>query len=195
MDLLLVSPFVAIGLFVTASVSDWLLTVHGAKVYKAGADKVIGLEGSYELNPLYAHDVDHLRPLPPRFVGILALWCLVVLAMWYLYVHLSWLPQAYTFFVGLILLGHGPIHLRHVRNIVAFRHANDLDGIDGNIRYTRRFSQQLSAVEFLSFSVLYAVLALLCGSVLLLGGALATSTLALRGWWGTRKTGPQPRLQ
>jgi hypothetical protein len=192
-ELLFASPFATIVLFVAVLVSDSLLTVRGARLYKAGAQAVIALEGSYELNPRFAEDVDRLRVLSPRFLIMLALYAFVVWAVWYLTVGLSWLAQAYPLFVGAILLPEGPIHIRHIRNIVAFRRAIDREGVEGRIQYTRRFSRVASAVELLSFSVLYLVLALLCGSSLLLGGGLGTAGLALRGYQASRKSASEAR--
>jgi hypothetical protein len=169
-------------------ISDSLLTVHGARLYKAGAQAVINLEGSYELNPRFAEDVDRLRPLPLRFLIMLALYSFMIGAIWYLMVNLSWVPRAYPLFVGAILLPEGPIHIRHIRNIVAFRRAIRRQGIEGRIEYTRQFSRVASAAELLSFSVLYLVLALLCDSSLLLGGGLATAGLALRDYQASSKS-------
>jgi hypothetical protein len=67
---------------------------------------------------------------------------------------------------------------------VAFKHAKNRDGIAGRIQYTRRFSYRLSAVELLSFSALYLLLALLSGSLLLLGGSFATALPAVRSYQG-----------
>ncbi len=187
------SPFPAIAIFVLTFMSDSLLTVHAARLYKAGADQLIVLEGSYELNPLYAKDVDRLRALSPRFLASLAVYSLLIWAAWYVFVGFLWLPQAYHILIGAVLLAQGPVHIRHVRNIAAFHHAIHGDGIEGRIQYTRWFSFRLSAIEFLSFSVLYAALALLSGSLLLLGGAIATAVLALKSHQGSRITTPRPR--
>ena len=189
---LLASPLVSIAIFLVIFVSDSLLTVHAVRLYKAGADRLIALEGGYELNPVWAKDVDRLRALPPRFVAGLALYSLLIWALWYLSVGLSWFPRGYAFFAGAILLVQGPIHMRHIRNIVVFRHAKNQEGIQGRIQYTRRFSYKVSAVELLAFSTLYLVLAFLSESLLLLGGAFGTAVLAFRSYQASRKISSQP---
>jgi hypothetical protein len=192
---LLINPLIVIAIFVAVFASDSLLTTYAARIYQDGAGHVIGLEGSYELNPAFVNEVDQLRALSPRFLARIGMFSLLIWAFWYLSVQLSWLPQAYPFFVGAILLVQGPIHIRHIRNIIAFRHARTGDGIAGNIQYARRFSYWLSTVELLSFSGLYLLLALLAGSVLPLGGSFGTVVLALRSYQGWRKARPLPEMQ
>jgi hypothetical protein len=186
-EFLIASPFPTIAVFLGVLISDSLLTVYGARLYKAGAQAVIGLEGSYELNPRFAEDVNRFRPMTVRFLVRLALYGCLIGVVWYLMVHLAWLPRAYPLFVGAILLPEGPIHIRHIRNIVAFRRAINRQGVEGRIEYTRQFSQVISAAELLSFSLLYLVLAVLCGNTLLLGGGLATAALALKDYQASRK--------
>jgi hypothetical protein len=186
---LIVSPLLAIAIFLAVFASDSLLTIHAARLYHKGADQIIGLEGSYELNPAFVKEVDRLRALGPRFVAMLGIYSLAILGIWYLCVGLSWFVQGYLLFIGAILLPQGPVHLRHIRNIAAFNHANKRDGIAGRIHYSRRFSYRLSAIELVSFSGLYLVLAGLSGSPLLLGGSIGTALLAMRSYQAWRNTG------
>jgi hypothetical protein len=96
---LLVSPLAAIVIFLAVFVSDSLLTIHAARLYHNGADEVIGLDGSYELNPAFVKEVDHLRYISPRFVAMLGVYSLSIWAFWYVSVRLAWLPQGYPFFI------------------------------------------------------------------------------------------------
>lgn len=176
----LANPLLSVAAFLAVYLSDYYLTMHAARLYRTGANEMIVLEGSYELNPMFISDVDRLRRISPRFIALLALYSLLIWVFWYLSARLILLPQLYAFFVGAVLLIQGPIHVRHVRNIVAFRHAKNGDGISGRIEYARRFSYTASAVELLAFSAVYFALALLSGRWLLVGGAFACTILAVR---------------
>ncbi|HET7011737.1 MAG TPA: hypothetical protein VFI11_13255 [Anaerolineales bacterium] len=179
-EVFLSSPVATIAIFAAIFISDSLLTVYGARLYAEGANRIIVMEGSYELNPAYAADVDRFRAVTPRLLATVTLFSILIWLAWYVFVDRSWFPPAYTFLVGVVLLVQGPVHVRHFRNIATFRHANRGDGIGGRIEYGRRFAYRLSSIDLLSFAGLYAVLGLLAQSLFLLGGAFSTAMLALR---------------
>ena len=138
------------------------------------------IEGSYELNPLFAADIDRLTRVSPRFILVLLVYSILIGAVWYIFVPLLGIPEMYTFALGAVLLLQGPVQVRHVRNISAFKHARDGESITGRIAYSRRFNYTASAIEFISFAGLYLVLAFLAASWLLAGGAFGCAVLALR---------------
>ncbi|MGH9735597.1 MAG: hypothetical protein ACRD8A_13530 [Candidatus Acidiferrales bacterium] len=54
-------------------ISDYVLTVTCARLYRGGIDRNIVFEGSSELNPVFQKDIDSLRLLSPRFIWLLLL--------------------------------------------------------------------------------------------------------------------------
>lgn len=54
-------------------ISDYVLTVTCARLYRGGIDRNIVFEGSFELNPVFQKDIDSLRWLSPRFIWLLFL--------------------------------------------------------------------------------------------------------------------------
>jgi hypothetical protein len=179
-NLLVASPFLGIAAIVVVYIIDYYQTLRGARLYQGGANQMIVVEGSYELNPLFTRDIDRLARLSPRFLFVLLVYSIFVWAVWVIFVSVLDIPQMYVFTVGAVLLLQGPVQLRHVRNIQTFKQVLNGDGIAGRIEYTRRFTYQASALEFIAFAGLYLVLALLAASWLLAGGAFGCAVLALR---------------
>ena len=71
------------------------------------------------------------------------------------------------------------IHIRHVRNLFLFRALLSGQGITGRIEYPRPIMLRLSAMEILSFAILYLVLFVITEHWFLLGGATACVSLAI----------------
>lgn len=178
-NLVVSNPIVGIAALVLAFSADYYQTLRAARIYSAGVQDTISFEGSYELNPAFVDDIDQLRRFSPRFVIVLLAYIVFVLSIWFIAVRLFDLPQLYAFALGAVLLIQSPVQIRHARNVFVFQRARDQDGISGHINYTRRFSYRASAVEFVAFSALYLILALLASSWLLAGGAFGCAVLAL----------------
>ena len=179
-NLLIASPFLGIAIIVVIYCIDYYQTLRGARLYHAGANQFIVVEGSYELNPLFAPDIDRLRRISPRFTFVLLIYSLFVSAVWVIFLPVLDIPDMYLFTVGAILLIQGPVQLRHIRNIQFFKHALDGEGITGRIEYSRRFTYRASATEYISFAGLYLALALLVSNWFLAGGAFGCLILSLR---------------
>lgn len=176
---LMSNPIIGLAAFLLAAMVDNYLTLRAARLLEAGANHVFRVEGSYELNPLFTSDIDRDRPLSPRFLLLLFLYSIFLVAVWFVSIRLMGLPQLYAFTLGAILLIQGPVQVRHVRNLVSFGHAKDRDGISGRIELSRRFSYTSSAAEFGAFAGLYLLLGLLALSWLLVGGAFGCALLGL----------------
>jgi hypothetical protein len=64
-------------------VSDNLLTIKCARMYRAGVSEKFVFEGSYELTPYFQKDVDALRFLSPRFLAALVWGGLTLFLLWW----------------------------------------------------------------------------------------------------------------
>jgi hypothetical protein len=159
----LAEPVPVIVVFLILYILDYYLTVYAARLYRAGADQVIVLGGSYELNPRFVSDIDRVRKISPRFIASLILYSLLIWGVWYLTVIWADVHKMYRFVAGGVILVQGPIQVRHMRNILAFRHARDKEGISGRIEYSRAISYAASALELVLFSGLYLALAFVAG--------------------------------
>jgi hypothetical protein len=173
------SPLPGLILWAILYTSDLLLTMTCARLYQNGARQFVVFEGSYEITPYYQDDVDRLRVFSPRFFAALAATCGVQLLMWYLTMRALMLPDVYVFALGAMILVELTIHIRHVRNLFLFRALVSGHGITGRIEYPRPIMLRLSAMEILSFAILYMVLYVITESWFLLGGATACVSLAI----------------
>ena len=163
-----------LALWVALYISDSMLTVACARMYKAGVKDVLVFEGSYELTPYYQKDIDALRTFSPRFILALA-WTSMVLALaWFV-----WRP-GYAFALGALVLVEAAIHVRHLRNIVTFRRVRAGHGLRGRIEYSRLLAEQLSAYELAGFGATFLLAFLAVPDPFLAGGAVSCFAQSLK---------------
>src|SRR6185436_1443582 len=136
--LLIHNPWLALALWVAAYLLDYYLTLYGARLYQSGAKEHFGFGGSYELTPYYQKEIDLLRVVSPRFVLMLALSSLAIGLVWWLAVPLLGLPEFFLLLIGGLISRQLVVIIRHIRNIVLFRHAQTAGNIQGRVEYTRR---------------------------------------------------------
>jgi hypothetical protein len=153
-------------------------------MYQRGVRNKIVFEGSYELTPYFQRDIDSLRIVSPRFVLALLVNSILLFAVWRL--TQPALPQLYAFFLGALILTQLSVHIRHLRNLFLFRTALT-DAVRGRIEYDRPVSLRASAIELLSFSVMFLVIFAFTQSWFVLGGCVACLSLAAKHWRLARK--------
>ena len=169
-------------------VGDYYLTIYGARLYRANAQDHLGIQGSYELTPVFRNDVDALKMVSVRFLAFVVLSNVALAFVWYLSVILLDTPELFSFLIGALMLREGVIHLRHWRNITTFRLFAQPNLTQGRIEYTKKFSLQLSANELLSFAIFFFLLAITLSSWFVLGGALGCLPVAFQHWRLARKS-------
>ena len=172
-------PWVGLAMWGVLYTSDLVLTMTSARLYQQGAREFVVFEGSFEITPYYQNDVDRLRMFSPRFFAALAVTCVVQALLWYLTMRALILPDLYLFGLGAMVLVELTIHIRHVRNLFLFRALLAGHGIKGRLEYPRPIMLRLSAMEVVSFAILYAILFVVTDSWFLLGGAFACLSLAV----------------
>jgi hypothetical protein len=166
-------------------ISDYTLTIWSARLRRRSASEKIVYEGSYELNPVFQREVDALQWISWRFVRALIVSNLLLTAIWLLDVQSS--IELRSFALGAFISSELAIHVRHLRNLFLFKAMIGTDAVRGRIEYSRTVLLQLSAVELLAFSGLYAVLFLFTRSWFVVGGVLACLLLAGQHWWLSRR--------
>jgi hypothetical protein len=159
---------------------DYALTLVTARLYHARAKSTIAIEGSFELNPLFAKDIDARRRVSPRFlIGLTAMLGMLAL-LWHVTVPDGSWPAGFLFVFGGLVLLQAALQMRHLRNLVLFATGFGPGGITGHVVYPRRVVLQTSSFEFLTFAALFALLFLLTGSWLVIGGAVTCSGVAIK---------------
>ena len=162
----------------TLYVSDYMLTIRCARLYQAEASKKLVFEGSFELTPYYQRDIDALKVVSPRFIGMLMLGELMLALAWFL--AMRSLPELYHFCLGALVATQLAVHVRHFRNLFLFRAIAGTDAVRGRIEYSRPLVLRMSALELLAFSGLFAVLFAFTQSWFVLGGAVKTFSIAMK---------------
>jgi hypothetical protein len=174
LDAFYASPWPGFGLWAALYTSDFLLTMTCARLYQTGARECVAFQGSYEITPYYQKDVDGLRLFSPRFLLALLATCALQAALWWLTMKEMFLPDAYLFALGAMVLIQLTVHVRHLRNLFLFRAIHAGDGIAGRVEYGRSTMLRLSAVELFAFAAVYAVIFLVTGSFFVLGGVVSS---------------------
>jgi hypothetical protein len=179
-------------LWIAVYISDYMATVISAHLYRRQAKDHLVFEGSFELTPQFQRDIDSLRWVSPRFLIMLVLTSLILVAEWWLSHQEPFGPGMYMFILGGFVLMEAAVHMRHFRNLFLFRSTFGPAGITGRIEYPRKIILRLSAFEFLEFSVLFFLLYVATQSWFLLGGSLACLIISFRHWALARrhKTAP-----
>jgi hypothetical protein len=165
--------------WVALYISDYLLTLAGARLYQSGVCEKIVFEGSYELTPYFQRDIDTLRRVSPRFLWALLVIAAVLSVVWRLATQT--VPQAYAFLLGVFVLIQLAIHMRHLRNLASFR-AAATDAVRGRIEYSRLTMLRQSALDLLCFAGLYLVLFAFTRSWFVLGGVFGCLAVANKHW-------------
>lgn len=175
---------IPVALWIILYISDYYLTLWGARLYVTGGNKHLTFNGSYELNPAFEQDINLLRRVSLRFVLALLAYTLFMLIVRGLARNL---PFLFSVFAGGLILMEVCVHARHVRNIVSLWHMRQDVGVSGQIEYQRWFSLRTSAIDVLVFAVFFTAVALLGGSWFFAGGALGCFGLAFRHWRMSRR--------
>ena len=170
------SPWPGLIVWSALFVSDYVLTLSCARLYRAGVSDKIAFEGSYELNPYFQKDIDSLTKVSPRFVAALLVTAGYLIGVWWLTMVSQ--PALYQFALGALILSQLAVHIRHVRNAFLFRAIAATDAVRGRIEYSRPLTLRVSSVEFLGFAGAFAVLTVFTQNWFTLGGAIACLAMA-----------------
>ena len=161
--------------------SDYYLTIAFAKYYKEYMHLYVSYEGSIELTPQFQNDVAELRLLSPQFVVRWLISLALIYIMWWLSVVYSKQPLIFHFILGAFLLREVVVHLRHIRNLSLYLIAKS-GGLKGKLEYSRWSVLKQSAVELLSFSLMFLLLAMLLKSWFFGGGSIGCMITGIQHW-------------
>jgi hypothetical protein len=135
MSFLLSSPWPALPLWSGLYISDYMLTLSCARLYRSGLDNQLVFEGSYEITPFHQRDVDALPIVSPRFLESFALSIVLLWTVWMLAAASQ--PEMFELAVGSLVSAQLVVHIRHLRNLFLFR-AMAGGGVRGRMEYPVR---------------------------------------------------------
>ncbi len=165
--------WLVIALWAAVYISDYALTLVGARMYYAGAGPDAP---AYEMNSLLRRDIAGLRHVSPRFLIMLLLTSASIWFLWWLQLQKRWTegPGPLLFWVGALLFIQVAAHWGHLKNIYLMeRQRRKRDPWD-------RIPFGLSAIELWLMAGFCLLLFLSGRSMLLLGGTLACAVGGMR---------------
>lgn len=177
------SVWTVILFWIVVYLSDYYLTLLGARIYTNTGKNHINFEGSYELTPIFQDDIDALRLISPTFLRFLLGSAGLILLSWIVDVQLFNDHYLYVLLLGILFLREVPIFIRHIRNIATFYLISQSADALGRIQYPRWITLQISATEFFIFGILFLLMYVPDASWFFIGGALgciATAVLHYR---------------
>jgi len=180
-DFFLSSPWPGTFAWAVIYVSDYLLTVTCARLYRRNVSSKIVFEGSFELNPIFQRDIDSLKFVSPRFLLLLVLVSTLIVIEWALTVPSS--PELYTLVLGAAMCAELAIHVRHLGNLHLFSSSLTAEQLRGQIEYARPLLLRMSSVQIFGFTILFAVLFAFTGSWFVAGGMFSCSVLSAKQWY------------
>lgn len=181
-DLFVKNLWACIGLWVLLTVSDYYLTIKGAKMYQRGANKHFIFSNGYELEPDHQKEIANLQPISFNFILSLIVYSGILATIYY-----TMSLKFFMFIWGGFILLQLAVHLRHFRNIILFHFAQKSEGIRGQIEYDHKISLRMSSYDFLSFGLLFLFIYLLSDSIFLLGGGASCLLMSARQIMLSRK--------
>lgn len=170
--------------------SDYYLSIFASRLYQSGVDQVISYEGGIELTPQFRDDVAQARIFSPRWLRALFLVEAILVILWFLAVRMMGQPLLFGIPVAGLFLVEAAIHSRHLRVLALYWRITRGQGPDGRIEYPHWLSLEQSALEFLAFALIFALVSILTGDLSILGGTLTCGAVSFRHWqWGRRALG------
>jgi hypothetical protein len=168
--------------------SDYLLTLWASRLYQGGVHETIVYGGGVELTPQFRQDVASLRKISPAWIRTLILVGVLLSVLWLLSARVLGDPALFSFMIVGIILLEVTVHIRHIRVLALFGRIRAGTGPTGRIEYPRWLLLDQSAVEFLTFALLYTLLFFLTDEIAVLGGAVFCASITFRHWlWGRRE--------
>src|SRR6266403_2410453 len=174
LSVLFSSLWPCLTVWVLLYISDYVLTITCARLYRGGVCEKLVFEGSYELTPFFQPDIDSLRRISPRFVAMLFVTSGLLAFVWFL--SAQSVPELYVFMSGSMILLELTVHTRHLRNLFMFRAMSKSDCVRGRIEYSRPFILRMSLDELFIFAAIFFLLFVFTQSVFVLG--ITTSCLS-----------------
>jgi hypothetical protein len=184
-DIFLRSPWPGTLAWAVLYVSDFVLTITCARLYRRNVANKIVFEGSFELNPAFQADVDSMKWVSPRFVLALVLTSTLISIYWALSLPSS--PEIYSFLLGAGICLELAIHVRHLQNLYLFGSVLTTEQLHGRIEYARPLMLRISSVQAFGFGILFAVVFSFTANWFAAGGMISCFSISAKHWYLARR--------
>lgn len=178
-DFILAHPWSTVIAWVVLYISDYSLTLYGSKLFRS--QKIIEIEGSYELNPAYIEDIEKRRIISPNTVTIFILYSVLFSINAY---HARQMPLVFLFVAGAIIITELAVHIRHFDNIIEWKRLarNENGEYSGHIWYSRTAVYRSSSIRLLCMAAYTLAAYGLTGNYMLLGGVFGIALITCQHW-------------
>ena len=181
---LIANPWYAAALVGAAYILGYIIALYAARLYDAGAQKLIFYREGYPAGREYADTWKRGRPASARFLAVLAVVVAATPLVGQVALERFARPELFMAVVGGLVLVEAAESLEHLRNIALFRQALGGVSVRGKIELGRRAVMTMRYVQWYTLAVIFFGIALLAGSWFCAGGALGCVVAAqrLRDW-------------
>jgi hypothetical protein len=191
-EVFLHSPWPGTVAWAILYISDFVLTITCARLYRRNIAGKIVFEGSFELNPVFQGDVDSMKFFSPRFLLTLVLTSTLTAIYWTLCLPSS--HDVYSFLLGAAICLELAIHVRHLQNLFLFSSTLTAEQLRGRIEYARPLMLRMSSMQALGFAILFAVVFAFTASWFAAGGIFSCLSMSGKHWYLARRAAAKGSL-
>src|SRR5262245_41066734 len=174
------NPWYAAALVGAVYVAGYIVALHAARLYDAGAKALIVYRQGYPGAREYADTWKRCRPASLRFVALLLVVVAAMPIVGQIAVERFGRPELFMAIVGGLVLVEAAESLEHLRNIALFRQALSGVSVSGRSELGPRSLLTMRYVQWYTLALIFFGLALLAGSWFCVGGALGCIVSAQR---------------
>lgn len=186
-DVSLVNAIALTVLWAGLFLLDLYLTARAEKEYRKNAQGILIYEAGYQLVDPTIEPAKSKPIFSNRSILLLITSSFAIMLFWWVVVERWGLDGYFSFFLGGLLLTVIAVDVRHIQNIFLYRNAGTPNGLRGKLEYPGWLGYRSSAIEMLTFSALFLIIALVLPSWFMVGGSFACLLLGARHWiWSNR---------
>lgn len=176
-EYLVAHPPIAAAIWAAMYIFDYSATLWFARKYQQNVNRHITFEGGVELNPVFEKEIAGLRLVSPRFLILLTLMVVLLIAIG----TLDLFGIGFEFVLGAFLLLWFFVDMRHLRNIYSYSMLKIRpDAMDGHMKQSYWLSQRMIAFDAFGFMLICTLAWLAGGGKFFVGGMLVSAVLAMR---------------
>ena len=166
---------------------DFYLTARAQREYVRNAREILIYEAGYQLEDPSQIDPDPRPLFTLRSILSLVSSTIALLVTWLIVVKIWDYPEVYSFLLGGLFLSIMAVDIRHIQNIYLYQNTGTPTGIKGKLEYPGWIGYRSSAVEMLTFSGLFLIIAIIMSSWFLAGGSFGCAVIGARHWIWSNK--------
>jgi hypothetical protein len=159
--------------------SDFWLTITGAKLHKNFVAKYIYYEKGYELNPNFENEIAQNRWISRKLIVNMLFLSIYLAFLGFLSEKILPIQTIFEFLIGGLLLSRIDLVLLHLQNIWFFTDVKRSGGLVGYLENSYWISQRKSAARVFSQTILFALIAFVIMRPFFWGGVVSCGLIGV----------------